>query len=148
MEKNDGHSPKGENLVTVIDYTTPEKQKEMEEIIREREEAEEKLRIEKEAKRKKEAEEEEKNRRDAYRALYRKPKPKALTYTPSRLVDVDTDMTIMNMDEELKLVKETVEHMETQLGEIADFLYRNDKKRLESHKMKKLKWNAKMGRER
>lgn len=64
-------------------------------------------------------------------------------YKPSRMVDVDTDVTIMNMDEDLKSVKETVEHIELVVGEIAEFLYRKDRKKSEQFKMKQLKRRVK-----
>jgi len=64
-------------------------------------------------------------------------------YKPSRLIDVDTDLAIMNMSEVLNSVKDTVEHIETMLWDIQHLLYRKDKKKQDSLRMKQLKRKAK-----
>jgi hypothetical protein len=64
-------------------------------------------------------------------------------YKPSRMVDVDTDIEIMNMSEVLNSVKDAVGHIENVVVEIADFLYRKDRKKSDRFKMKQLKRKAK-----
>jgi hypothetical protein len=129
-------------FVKKIDLTTPEHQAEIERMENERREA---LRRQEEAERKRLEEEKASNtqvRRELARVKYPRNQPK-LEYTPSRLVDVDTDVEIMNMSEELKSVKETVEGIESILWDIADYLFRKDKKKREALRLKRYKRSAK-----
>jgi hypothetical protein len=74
--------------------------------------------------------------------IYRKKHQEPIPFKPSRLVDVDTDLMIMNMNEDLQAVKETVNQIETMLWEIEEDLCKDDKQR-ENLKLKKLKRKAK-----
>lgn len=150
-----------ENEVTVVktDYSTPEKRKEMDELDRKREEEWERQRKEEAERRRLQEEAASKQRVEDWKILHRKPKPKEMPYKPSRLLNVDSDLAIQNMEEDLKSVKETVEHTEKVVGEIAEFLYthqgvtprgayRNDRKppaggkKSERFKMKQLSRNG------
>jgi hypothetical protein len=127
-------------ILVKTDFTTPEKIAERKALDREVEEAQrieqERLYREADEKRKKD----EETRKENLKILYgqKKPQPPEM-FKPSRLISVDTDMTVMSMDETLASVKETVEHVEKQLDELSDFVYRQDKKKHASFEMKKLK---------
>jgi hypothetical protein len=114
-------------------------QEEIEEREREREQ------MEKEAK----AEQERKEKADLdYHKIMREINRKKFEanpppFKPSRLIDVETDVTIMNMSEDLLSVKETVEQNERMLWDIQEFLFRKDKKKRESLELKKMKRKAK-----
>jgi len=105
------------------------------EIKRDREEAE-KARIEAERKR---LEEEEQERKRLNRILYRKPKPKTELYTPSRLLDVRSDVSIMNIEENVKSVKEFVVDIDRTLVEVAEYIFRKDEKKLLSFRNKRMR---------
>jgi hypothetical protein len=142
-DTGDGNDLKKDELIKKIDYTTPEKIAETERIDRERQEA---LKREEEAERKrveKEKAEEEKRLSELAKLLYPVKKQPKIEYKPSRLIDVDTDTTIMNMEIVLNLVKETVEHIENMLWDIQDYLFRNDKKKREALRLKRLKRKVK-----
>jgi hypothetical protein len=64
-------------------------------------------------------------------------------FKPSRMIDIDSDVAIMNIETMVTSIKESVEFLENKLWEIEDYLYRHDKKKRESLKLKKLKRKAK-----
>jgi hypothetical protein len=144
---------KKENVVK-IDYCTPENMKKMEEEEKRAEENRKRILAERVEQKKREEEEERKRKAEDAKILFRKPKPKEPLYKPSRLIDIDTDLAIANMEEDLKSVRETVEYVATKLGEIEEYIYRKDnpsrglvsketKKKLQSVKIKRLKRKVK-----
>jgi hypothetical protein len=143
----DGSELKKDELVKKRDFTTPEEQEKLRKYDAEVEEASrlEKERLEREAEEKRIADEKAREEHAKYmQEKYRKkqqltPQP----FKPSRLIDVETDVTIMNMSEDLLLVKETVEQNERMLWDIQEFLFRKDKKKRESLELKKMKRKVK-----
>jgi len=129
--------------VKKIDYTQGELKAETERTAKEIEESRERQRLAEQKRKEEEMKAQEKQRIETYKALHGKKKAKPVPYKPSRLIDVDSDLAIMNMEEVLNSVKETVEHIELVVGEIAEFLYRKDRKRADRFKMKQLKRKAK-----
>jgi hypothetical protein len=130
-------------LVKVIDFTTEEEREKLRKHEKEVEEARERARIkaeqEAEAERKrkeKEALDYRKIMRDINRKKFQDNPP---PFKPSRLIDVDSDVAIMNIETVVTSIKETVEHIETMLWDIEEFLFRKDKKKLDSLELKKLK---------
>lgn len=137
---------KSSDLIKRIDFTTPEaleRQKKLDEEIEEANRlAREKAEREAEEERKqqeKEALDYHKIMREINRKKFEANPP---PYKPSRLIDVDTDVTVMNMSEDLLSVKETVEQLERMLWEISEFLFKKDKKKRERLELKKLKRKA------
>ena len=63
-------------------------------------------------------------------------------YKPSRMLDIESDVAIMNTETMVTSIKESVEFIESKLWEIEDYLYRHDKKKRESLKLKKMKRKA------
>jgi hypothetical protein len=135
------------NLVKTIDFTTKEELAKLEQEEQKREEARELARIkaeqEAEEKRKQEelqAEENRKIMRDINRKKFQDNPP---PFKPSRLIDVDSDVAIMNIETMVTAIKESIEFLENKVWEIEDYIFRHDKKKRESLKLMKLKRKAK-----
>jgi hypothetical protein len=148
-------------LVKKIDFTTPEALAEQKKLDGEIEEANrlarEKAELEAEKERKRQ-EKEAVDYRKIMQNINRKkfednPPPFPLSgyhdgdtpkgYKPSRMIDVESDVAIMNIEMMVTSIKESVDFIENKLWEIEDYLYRHDKKKRESLKLKKMKRQAK-----
>ena len=134
------------SLVKTIDFTTPEALAELEktdaEIKEARRLAEIKMAKEAEEKRKQEAfrdEELRKIMRDVNRKKFENNPP---PFKPSRMIDIDSDVAIMNIETMVTAIKGSVDFLENKLWEIEDYLYRNDKKKRENLKLQKMKRNV------
>jgi hypothetical protein len=141
MEKN------RTSLVRTIDFTTEEEQEKLRKQEEKREQARklerEKTEREAEEERKRkelEAEEQRKIMREINRKKFQNNPP---PYKPSRMLSVDSDLIIANLEQDMGVLKENVSHLETMLYEIQDYLYRDDNKKRENLKLKKLKRKAK-----
>ena len=133
------------NSLKTIDFTTKEEQEKLRKQDEQVEEARRLARIKEEKKDEEKRLAEEKSCEEYQKFMQQKYKKKQeqLPFKPSRLIDVDSDLAIMNIETMVTSIKESVEFLEKKLWEIEDALCKDDKKRREALKIRKKKWEAK-----
>lgn len=134
---------KNDERIKKIDFTTPEEKEKLRkydaEVEEERRKEQERVAREAEEERKRQEKDEldyHKIKREINRKKFEDNPP---PFKPSRMIDIESDVAIMNIETMVTSIKENVEFLENKLWEIEDYLCRHDKEKRESLKLEKMK---------